>query len=103
MAEMTMHQMAARIKELEAAATKAKAPATLTFKIGVKGGVSVIGLQRFPQTLYYEQWNRLLDAGDELRAFLELHKSELKMKGDAPRVVAAATTITAPNGAQVIA
>ena len=31
-----------------------------------KGGVSVYGLGRFPVTLYYEQWTRLLGAVDEL-------------------------------------
>jgi hypothetical protein len=30
--------------------------------------------------LYYEQWTRLLDAGGDLRAFLEANKSSLKLK-----------------------
>lgn len=38
------------------------------------------GLGRFPVTLYYEQWNRLLDSSDALRAFLEESKSKLKLK-----------------------
>jgi hypothetical protein len=37
-------------------------------------------LGRFPVTLYYEQWVRLLDAGEDLRAFLEANKSSLKLK-----------------------
>ena len=45
-----------------------------------KGGVSVYGLGRFPVTLYYGQWARLLDAGEDLRAFLEANKSGLKLK-----------------------
>jgi hypothetical protein len=52
----------------------------LEFKVGQKGGVSVYGLGRFPVTLYYEQWIRLLATKDELQAFLEEHKTELKMK-----------------------
>jgi hypothetical protein len=48
--------------------------------VGAKGGVSVYGLGRFPVTLYYEQWIRLLDAGEGLRAFLEENKSGLKLK-----------------------
>jgi hypothetical protein len=48
--------------------------------VGDKGGVSVYGLGRFPVTLYYEQWVRLLDAGEDLRAFLEANKSSLKLK-----------------------
>jgi hypothetical protein len=31
-------------------------------------------------TLYYEQWQRLLGAADELRKFLEENKSRLKLK-----------------------
>jgi len=52
----------------------------LEFKVSEKGGVSVYGLGRFPVTLYYEQWARLLDAGEDLRAFLEANKSRLKLK-----------------------
>jgi len=48
--------------------------------VGEKGGVSVYGLGRFPVTLYYEQWVRLLDATDGLRAFLEENKHRLKLK-----------------------
>jgi hypothetical protein len=52
----------------------------MDFKVSEKGGVSVYGLGRFPVTLYYEQWQRLLGAADELRAFLETNKDKLKMK-----------------------
>ena len=45
-----------------------------------KGGVSVYGLGRFPVTLYYEQWTRLLGASDDLRSFLEENKGKLKLK-----------------------
>jgi hypothetical protein len=31
-------------------------------------------------TLYYEQWNRLLDASEKLREFMEENKSRLKLK-----------------------
>ena len=47
-----------------------------------KGGVSVYGLGRFPVTLYYEQWIRLLDSADGLRAFLEENKGKLKLRGE---------------------
>ena len=40
-----------------------------------KGGVSVYGLGRFPVTLYKEQWRRLLDMADEIRAFIQEHES----------------------------
>jgi len=42
--------------------------------------VSVYGLGRFPVTLYYEQWVRLLDQADSLREFMENNKSSLKLK-----------------------
>ena len=69
----------ARIAELEKKAEGRK-KGTLEFRVGEKGGVSVYGLGRFPVTLYYEQWVRLLDAATDLRAFLEENKSRLKLK-----------------------
>jgi hypothetical protein len=51
--------------------------------VSEKGGVSVYGLGRFPVTLYYEQWIRLLDHADQIKAFMEENKSRLKMKGEA--------------------
>jgi len=52
----------------------------LAFKVSEKGGVSVYGLGRYPTTLYYEQWIRLLDAAEDLRAFLEENKGKLKLR-----------------------
>jgi hypothetical protein len=52
----------------------------LEFRVGQKGGVSIYGLHRFPVTLYYEQWIRVLEASQELRDFLEAHKHQLKLK-----------------------
>ena len=49
-------------------------------RISDKGGVSVFGLGRFPVTLYKEQWRRLLDLADEIRAFIKAHEGELKSK-----------------------
>jgi hypothetical protein len=37
-------------------------------------------LGRFPVTLYYEQWIRLLDVSDKLREFLQENKDKLKLK-----------------------
>ena len=52
----------------------------LSFKVGVKGGASLYGLGRFPVTLYYEQWIKLLGGAEALRAFLEANKGALKMR-----------------------
>ena len=79
MAEPTKEELMARIAELEKQQGTRKR-GTLEFRVGEKGGVSVYGLGRFPVTLYYEQWIRLLDASDGLREFLEENKSRLKMK-----------------------
>ncbi len=76
MAEPTYNDLKARVAELE----KQKGSGSLQFKIGEKGGVSVYGLGRFPVTLYYEQWLRLLDAMQELRDFLDTSKAKLKLK-----------------------
>lgn len=53
---------------------------SLYCKVSPKGAMSLYGLQRMPVTLYVEQWQRLLDFSDELRAFLKEHDSELKRK-----------------------
>lgn len=79
MEEPTKEELMARIAELEKQSA-VKKTGKLEFKVGEKGGVSVYGLGRFPTTLYYEQWMKLLDAGDELRAFLEANKTRLKLK-----------------------
>jgi len=72
-------ELKARIAELEKQLS-GRRTGNLEFRVGEKGGVSVYGLGRFPVTLYYEQWMRLLDAAGELKAFLEDNKSKLKLK-----------------------
>jgi hypothetical protein len=79
MAEPTKEELMARIAELEKQVVTKKT-GRLEFRVSEKGGVSVYGLGRFPVTLYYEQWQRLLGAGDELRNFLEENKGKLKLK-----------------------
>ena len=52
----------------------------VSLKVSEKGGVSVYGLGRFPVTLYKEQWQRLLDMADDIRAFIKENDSKLKAK-----------------------
>ena len=52
----------------------------VSLKVSEKGGVSVYGLGRFPITLYKEQWAKLLDMTDDIRAFIATHEKELKSK-----------------------
>jgi hypothetical protein len=79
MSEPTKEELMARIAELEKRAEGRK-KGVLEFRVGEKGGVSVYGLGRFPVTLYYEQWVRLLDMAKDLREFLEENKHRLKLK-----------------------
>ena len=61
-------------------ALKARTSRGSALRVSDKGGVSVYGLGRFPVTLYKEQWLKLLDMADEIRAFIREHDSELKTK-----------------------
>jgi hypothetical protein len=54
----------------------------VSMKVSEKGGVSIYGLGRFPVTLYKEQWEKLLDMSDDIRAFIQENVSKLKIKGD---------------------
>lgn len=53
----------------------------ISMKVSEKGGLSVYGLGRFPITLYQEQWTKLLDMSEDIRAFIAAHQGELKTKG----------------------
>jgi hypothetical protein len=52
----------------------------VSMKVSEKGGVSIYGLGRFPVTLYKEQWTKLLDMADEIRAFMKENDAKLKTK-----------------------
>ena len=69
----------ARLKA-ENEALKAKGSRAISMKVSEKGGLSVYGLGRFPVTLYKEQWAKLLDMADEIRAFMKENDSALKAK-----------------------
>jgi hypothetical protein len=82
MAEPTYEELKARVAELEKKQGRQRGGA-LEFRVSEKGAVSVYGMGRFPVTLYYEQWTRLLEAAPQLKEFLEENKSKLKLKGAA--------------------
>jgi len=49
---------------------------SVRFKVGDKGGISVfVGSQRFPVTLYADQWTLVLDHADDLRQFMVANQS----------------------------
>ncbi len=52
----------------------------VSMKVSEKGGLSVYGLGRFPITFYKEQWTKLLDMADDIRAFMKEHDAQLKSK-----------------------
>ena len=79
MAEPSYEELKAQLAELKKQSGGRRTGA-LDFRVGEKGGVSVYGLGRFPVTLYYEQWIRLLDTSKELREFLEENKADGKLK-----------------------
>jgi hypothetical protein len=80
MSEPTYEELKARLAELERQAETKKRSGTLEFRVSEKGGVSVYGLGRFPVTLYYEQWTRLLEVAPDLKNFLAENKDKLKLK-----------------------
>jgi hypothetical protein len=75
-------EMRAELERLKAenAALKARGEKRVSMKVSEKGGLSVYGLGRFPVTLYQEQWLKLLDLAEDIRAFIREHEGQLKKK-----------------------
>jgi hypothetical protein len=80
---MSDEDMKAELERLrnENAALKKGAAAGITMKVSEKGGLSIYGMGRFPVTLYKEQWLKLLDMSDDIRAFITANEAQLKKKG----------------------
>lgn len=80
---MSDQEMKAELERLrkENAALKQGAATGITMKVSEKGGLSVYGMGRFPITLYKEQWLKLLDMSEAIRAFITANESVLKAKG----------------------
>jgi hypothetical protein len=64
----------------ENAALKKGTSANVRMKVSEKGALSVYGMGRFPVTLYKEQWVKLLDMADDIRAFIAANHTALKEK-----------------------
>jgi predicted component of type VI protein secretion system len=75
-------ELRAELEKLKAenAALKSRPARSVSMKVSEKGGLSVYGLGRFPVTLYQEQWLKLLDLADEIRAFIKENEPRLKKK-----------------------
>ncbi len=78
----TEDELKAELERLKAEnqALKARSGKGVSMKVSEKGGVSVYGLGRFPVTLYQEQWLKLLDLADDIRAFIRENEGKLKKK-----------------------
>ena len=74
--------MKAELEKLRAEnqALKKTSAKGLSMKVSEKGGLSVYGLGRFPVTLYKEQWTKLLEMADDIKAFISANDSQLKAK-----------------------
>jgi hypothetical protein len=68
-----------RLRE-ENAALKKGSSTGLRMKVSEKGALSIYGMGRFPVTLYKEQWLKLLNIADDIRAFIAANESQLKSK-----------------------
>ena len=81
---MTDEETKAELARLRAENERLKNRQTrgVSLKVSEKGGVSVYGLGRFPVTLYKEQWTRLLDMADDIRAFIKENDAKLKTKSE---------------------
>lgn len=79
MSELSYEELKAKLAAAEEQ-LKGRKRGSIDFRVSEKGAVSVYGLGRFPVTLYYEQWTRLLENADALKQFIEENKSSLKLK-----------------------
>ena len=79
---MSEEELKAELERLrkENAALKKGTSSGIRLKVSEKGAVSAYGLGRFPVTLYKEQWLKLLDMSDDIRAFINANDAQLKAK-----------------------
>jgi hypothetical protein len=82
--QMSYEDLMTLVQQQQAAMTlmqaQLAAKTTLTLKVSEKGAVSLYGMGRFPTTMYAAQWERVLDAADQIRQFIADNKSRLSYK-----------------------
>ena len=85
-ASMTPDQVSAMMEEMtrlkmeNESLKKVKGEKPLTMKVSEKGAVSVYGLNRFPVTLYKQQWVKLLEISEEIKEFIATNDDALVEK-----------------------
>lgn len=77
--QASMLAMIARLTA-ENEALKAKGQRKVSLKVTEKGGLSMYGLGRFPVTLYRGQWEKLIAAIGEVKAFIAENEAKLSVK-----------------------
>ena len=79
---MSDEDLRAELEQLrkENAALKKESASGTRLRVSEKGAVSIYGLGRFPVTLYKEQWLKLLDMSNDIRAFIAANEAQLKAK-----------------------
>ncbi len=80
MSDETLNAQLERLRNENAALKRESSHGSIRLKVSDKGAVSVYGLGRFPVTLYKEQWLKLLDMANDIRAFIAANESQLKTK-----------------------
>ena len=73
----TTADLQALVAQLQAENAKLKEARhkSLSFKVSEKGALSVYGLGRFPVSLYRGQWERLIEAIPQIKAFIEIRST----------------------------
>jgi len=61
-------------------ALKSKESRGVRLQVSQKGAISLYGIRRFPITFYADEWEQILERGDEIRRFAAEHADELKRK-----------------------
>jgi hypothetical protein len=79
---MSNEDLKAELEQLrkENAALRKEFASGIRLKVSEKGAVSVYGLRRSPVTLDKQQWLKLLDRSNDIRAFIAANKTQLKAK-----------------------
>jgi len=80
--EKTKAEMQKELEDLKAqlAAQQKVNKRGLSLKVSQKGAVSLYGMSRFPVTLYRNQWEKVLDMAEEIRAFMNANAADLAAK-----------------------
>lgn len=72
----------AEIAKMQSKLDKLKVSRKPTLKVSEKGALSMYGLNKFPVTLYKEQWVKVLDMAEDIKAFIADNNDKLVSKNE---------------------